>query len=515
MKIMRVLFSILHLALLTNLIFVLDGSADAGVEVVWAPRTIQASEAGCVLYVSTDGSDENVGTEQLPLRTIQHAADIAIAGDVICVYPGSYGERIVITRSGVFGQRIRFRSLGGAVTRGFTILANHIAVENFEVTNTLDDWRDAHGIFLEGTNLVIIDNFVHHVRGDGITCYHHEPYCNDSLIADNIVAYADGTGVRIFGQGNTVERNDISHSVNALGGDADGIRFFGSDQIIRGNFIHDITNDEAPSAHTDCFQTFDNSKPPTNDILIEGNVCINVDHQCMMASAETKRQSSGITFRNNICDNNGGQAINVLQIPNVTIVNNTFSENILYRAVILRDQAHHATILNNIFFGSYFHYEVDESSLSGLTADYNLKYPASWRMWVEPHGIWDVDPQFVDSTSKDFHLQSTSPAIDHGITLSEVVVDLEGVPRPQGYGYDIGAYEYAEAAFMAEDLNLDGSVDVLDVSLCVNVILELEKDAGILVRANVNRDLKVDVQDVQQIINAIDSEGVGESNYRR
>lgn len=51
------------------------------------------------------------------------------------------------------------------------------------------------------------------------------------------------------------------------------------------------------------------------------------------------------------------------------------------------------------------------------------------------------------------------------------------------------------------DLNLDGSINVLDVQLCVNVFLGTETDPGIVARANVNGDAGVDVLDVQLIVN--------------
>lgn len=51
------------------------------------------------------------------------------------------------------------------------------------------------------------------------------------------------------------------------------------------------------------------------------------------------------------------------------------------------------------------------------------------------------------------------------------------------------------------DVNLDGSVNVLDVQLCVNVFLGTETDPGIMARANVNGDAGVDVLDVQLIVN--------------
>ena len=41
-----------------------------------------------------------------------------------------------------------------------------------------------------------------------------------------------------------------------------------------------------------------------------------------------------------------------------------------------------------------------------------------------------------------FRLISSSPAIDAGFPLTEVTNDFDGVSRPQGAGWDIGAYEY-------------------------------------------------------------------------
>jgi hypothetical protein len=46
-------------------------------------------------------------------------------------------------------------------------------------------------------------------------------------------------------------------------------------------------------------------------------------------------------------------------------------------------------------------------------------------------------------------------------------------------------------------------VNVLDVQLCVNVFLGVETDPDIVDRADVNRDGRVDVLDVQAIANVV------------
>jgi hypothetical protein len=44
----------------------------------------------------------------------------------------------------------------------------------------------------------------------------------------------------------------------------------------------------------------------------------------------------------------------------------------------------------------------------------------------------------------DYGLQASSPAKDAGTSLSQVTNDYLGVSRPQGSGYDMGAFEYLE-----------------------------------------------------------------------
>ena len=61
----------------------------------------------------------------------------------------------------------------------------------------------------------------------------------------------------------------------------------------------------------------------------------------------------------------------------------------------------------------------------------------------QEEGIIFLDPEFV--SSEDLHLQSTSPALDSGSPHPGVTTDLDGMSRPGGLGWDMGAYETSSA----------------------------------------------------------------------
>ena len=68
--------------------------------------------------------------------------------------------------------------------------------------------------------------------------------------------------------------------------------------------------------------------------------------------------------------------------------------------------------------------------------------------WIRETSSVKADPLFVDGPRGNFQLLSSSPAIDHGSSSvgSIVTTDYLGIPRPQGGGFDIGAFEYASGS---------------------------------------------------------------------
>jgi hypothetical protein len=97
---------------------------------------------------------------------------------------------------------------------------------------------------------------------------------------------------------------------------------------------------------------------------------------------------------------------------------------------------------------------------------------------AETHSLGPkIDPMFtqVDFTHHDLSLKSGSPAIGKGSDLSSFfVTDLLGISRPQGTGWDIGAYEYVSSS-QQQVVNLAAgwnwiSFNVLPADLSLNSV---------------------------------------------
>ena len=68
---------------------------------------------------------------------------------------------------------------------------------------------------------------------------------------------------------------------------------------------------------------------------------------------------------------------------------------------------------------------------------------------LTPSGGITSDPLMVNyqpDGSGDYHLTASSPCIDAGIATMANDLDLDGLSRPHGAGYDIGCYEYGAVA---------------------------------------------------------------------
>jgi hypothetical protein len=140
----------------------------------------------------------------------------------------------------------------------------------------------------------------------------------------------------------------------------------------------------------------------------------------------------------------GSSLLSFQSNPAVTISNIVAKNNILYADSYMPSQ-----LLN-----------IQNQSVSGLYLDNNCFYRSDSGRIVSYLGTYYNTSDFStyktatgqDANSiisnpllrSDYGLQASSPAKDAGTSLSQVTNDYLGVSRPQGSGYDMGAFEYLE-----------------------------------------------------------------------
>jgi parallel beta-helix repeat protein len=407
-------------------------------------------------YVSPTGNDANAGTSSSPWKTIQKAANTLTAGQTVIVTAGTYSERVKVTRSGSSGSPITFQAQGTVVMQGFNIAANYIKVAALEMANSpgtgWSDRSNGTGVYLAGSNNEISGNYIHDTPAVGI---YFTSSSNNNNVSSNRIAYAVECGIYIQGSGNLVASNDISHSRDVGGSDADGIRFFGSGNIVRGNYIHAIMLSDSPgqSPHIDAFQTWG----PASNYVFEQNLIDKDPSSDQAFTIEGKYQPTGdIIIRNNVFITRGTgyqSDVNVGElglVTNVSIIGNTMAAvngpvewaiwlNQYLSGVVVKDNAvyNHGNSTNP--------YLKIDAGASNMDIGFNSVYNSNG---VPPMGtpfagdLWMVNPQFVNVSGLDFHLNFTSPLIDRGINVSQLTSDYEGTARPVGTTTDIGAFEY-------------------------------------------------------------------------
>jgi hypothetical protein len=88
-----------------------------------------------------------------------------------------------------------------------------------------------------------------------------------------------------------------------------------------------------------------------------------------------------------------------------------------------------------------------DGSKSQISGDHNLWFGLGSGPLQTSDNV-NSDPQFVNPTAFDFHLKDSSPAKAAGVKMEpnnpftpKRVTDMDGLPRSQGAGCSIGAYE--------------------------------------------------------------------------
>ncbi len=388
--------------------------------------------------VATNGDDGNPGNENQPWRTLQHAADSVGAGDTVSVRAGDYAGAY-IENSGTSSQPIVFRAFGAeepSITDdnpetpdGFNIEgASYVTVQGFTING-----RSRAGIRAATCDHVTIrDNKIDGSGKWGI----FTAFCDDVVIDHNVAAntdeqhgiYVSNSGDRPIVRNNTIYGNTQAgiHMNGDISNGGDGVI---SDAIIENNVIWDNGSGGASGINCDGVQ----------DSLIRNNLIFD-------------EHASGIS----LYQIDGGEASTGNRVLNNTILVAADGR----WALNIQDGARNNAASNNILLNansSHGAIDISGDSLDGFSADNNAVTDRfttdggdsvlSLSEWRSETGndansfVSSSSNLFTDPSGDDYSLSSTSPAIDAGETLADVPADILGVARPQGAGFDIGAYE--------------------------------------------------------------------------
>jgi len=183
-----------------------------------------------------------------------------------------------------------------------------------------------------------------------------------------------------------------------------------------------------------------------SEIEITGNHVLS--NTCSEGAGLYVRSTTPVTIANNmIIDNEaasrGGGVYVVENVDGPTpalLVNNTLADN--HPEAVATWGASVLTLTNNLFTENpvgIFSYH--PASLT-FSADTNL-------FWDTLDPLTGTNALIVDPLVSDHHdLEPDSPAIDAGLTMPWLTVDVDGDPRPQRTAYDIGADEYRVTTFL-------------------------------------------------------------------
>lgn len=342
------------------------------------------------LYVATTGSDSNPGTQMSPFKTISHAGTVAKPDTTVHVAKGTYTENVVTKVSGSATGRIRYVSddhwgaqiVGTGTESAWQNNGDYVDIVGFDVSGS-----GRLGILNLGSHDLIAANHVHDLKVSG--------GCNG-------------------GGGGGIDNGDYTKS----------------DDDVIGNWVHDVG---VPGACNKVQGIYTSN--------LRGRIMNNVVYRVSGFGIHLWHAATGVKIINNTVFANGnasvggGIVIGDGDAPGGVVLDNTVVANNL----VVHNPA--ASIVEYCYPGQNC---IGPSNKIVNNLVFGNGQPISLLVGTAT-GTVTADPKLVNyqaDGSGDYHLTAGSPAIDAGSALDAPSTDYDGKPRPNGAGYDIGAYEY-------------------------------------------------------------------------
>ncbi|NDP28234.1 MAG: T9SS type A sorting domain-containing protein [Flavobacterium sp.] len=437
------------------------------------------------IYVATTGSDSapNDGTIGKPYLTINKAAQVAVAGDVVIIKSGTYmpTSSIVVANEGTSSAPFTFMAevKDGVIIDGtnsptpnsgdrqgmFTILGtttnskSWIVVDGLRVINS--KWA---GIYSRYSDNIIVKNCsTNNTWASGIiaanssnikvlnnkvqqACMH--PQVSPKQNTNECITMAS---VATF----EVAYNTVSDRLTDPSNGGEGID--AKNACTNGTFHHNtVTTLTRIAIYIDAFSG------NLSNVEVYANKVSGSDGGGITIASESGGVVDGVKLHDNLIYNNkrfgirlagyldNGPLRNVDVYQN-TIVNCGFSAG-SWENVGLLIEATNATnsgfnIRNNIISGCPFQIRGNNQTFP-VTIDRNLLFGATV---LSGTNVITLNPLFVNAAAFDFRLASGSPAINVALGSPLSTMDFYDGARPIGLGSDLGAFEFNPALSIADN----------------------------------------------------------------
>jgi len=426
---------------------------------------VHLDKKGDVYYVSPQGNDANPGSFVHPWKTITKAAQEVSPGDTVYIREGTYFEAPRFTSSGTETNQIRILAYPGE--RPIVDGLNQIPQSWMGLIHVSGDWVRISGFEVRNSRYVGIQLTGQHDTLEFIYSHHNQRY-----------------GIHIQGDYGTVEDSRLSKNAMVNENNQTGIR---SPALYAGRDANNGITDYAILRNNTIWENWGTgiTSGQSNGTLIEGNIVHNnsgnikildstnivctrnfyymtpgsityglgSNYGILLGDEKYTPPSANITIINNIAYGNLKNLSWYLGVQgggmnNVLIANNTFMNNMPNdtnaRNVDIASGSHwNVRILNNIIV------QDDSQHIEDIPIDPQVIL--SHNLWSKPPreeilGTDDIiaDPQLAQTgdpfSPEWFRLTASSPAINHAMSVPEVLDDYFGVMRDSLP--DMGAIEY-------------------------------------------------------------------------
>jgi hypothetical protein len=440
----------------------LVASAVAVLLLTLIPGTVTAA----TYYVSPAGNNSDQGTLDHPWQTIQHAAEVAEAGDTVLIREGTYHENVYLANGGnptegyiIFaaypGENPIINGTGVTESANGVIVANaYIKLAGLEICH----WPE-NGIWAENAAyLQIADCDVHHVEyGIGVAYGTHD-FILDRVEMHHFNLYGFDASPSGGADCYNGTFNDCrAHTCLDPGRNVDGFALGHGTQ-------HDFVFNRCEAY--DVYDGFDISARNTTLNRCSAHACLNGGYKLWQDNVTLVNcLSYHNTVTNVELDWDGEPGTTTLQNCNFVDVQtfNIWVENPgdslrMYSCILAGGDAIGLAFEQqdaSTYQGDYniFHNDnTDRVIAVGYEDEFTMDQLAAgnWTAYSgqDAHSMVAAAPTaelFQNLAGWDLHLRPGSLAIDSGTAQGAPSEDYDGNPRPQGAGYDVGCYEFVTA----------------------------------------------------------------------